>query len=117
MIVSEFTTIKHLRAKYHNQHGIIATLTGMFQGSINIQQIAAKLLAPFKEHWNPRKKYFRSSMNIIALLNFLHINLKKKNLRYYIFFSIATTHVSSASEARASSKTANPVVFRRSNVY
>ncbi|KYN20897.1 hypothetical protein ALC57_06804 [Trachymyrmex cornetzi] len=54
--VSEFaTTIKHLQAKYHNQHGIIATLTGMFQGSINIQQIAAKLLAPFKEHWNPRE--------------------------------------------------------------
>ncbi|XP_018361652.1 PREDICTED: uncharacterized protein LOC108760291 isoform X2 [Trachymyrmex cornetzi] len=53
---SEFaTTIKHLQAKYHNQHGIIATLTGMFQGSINIQQIAAKLLAPFKEHWNPRE--------------------------------------------------------------
>ena len=85
MIVSEFTTIKHLRAKYHNQHGIIATLTGMFQGSINIQQIAAKLLAPFKEHWNPRKKYFRSSMNIIALLNFLHINLKKKSTLLYFF--------------------------------
>ncbi|KYM78563.1 hypothetical protein ALC53_11218 [Atta colombica] len=84
--VSEFTTIKHLQAKYHNQHGIIATLTGMFQGSINIQQIAAKLLAPFKEHWNPRK-------------------------------NIATTHVSSASEARASSKAASPVVFHRSNVY
>ncbi|KYQ57895.1 hypothetical protein ALC60_02944 [Trachymyrmex zeteki] len=54
--VSGFTTtIKHLQAKYHNQHGIIATLIGMFQGSINIQQIAAKLLAPFKERWNPRE--------------------------------------------------------------
>ncbi|XP_018396404.1 PREDICTED: uncharacterized protein LOC108774722 isoform X2 [Cyphomyrmex costatus] len=53
-IVSRFTTtIKHLQAKYHHQHGIIATLTEMFRGSINIQQIATKLLAPFIEHWNP----------------------------------------------------------------
>ncbi|KYN08341.1 hypothetical protein ALC62_00632 [Cyphomyrmex costatus] len=52
--VSRFTTtIKHLQAKYHHQHGIIATLTEMFRGSINIQQIATKLLAPFIEHWNP----------------------------------------------------------------
>ncbi|XP_036143211.1 uncharacterized protein LOC105836071 isoform X2 [Monomorium pharaonis] len=67
---SELTTIQHLQAKYHNEHGIIATLTGMFRGSMNIQQIAAKLLTPFLERWNPRDKYFRcddASTNIIAL--------------------------------------------------
>ncbi|KYN34239.1 hypothetical protein ALC56_11346 [Trachymyrmex septentrionalis] len=80
--VPEFTTtVKHLQAKYHN-HGIIATLTGMFQGSINIQQITAKLLTSFKEHWNPRE-------------------------------NIATTHVSSASEAQAPLKPSS-MVF---NVY
>ncbi|XP_036143210.1 uncharacterized protein LOC105836071 isoform X1 [Monomorium pharaonis] len=53
-LFSELTTIQHLQAKYHNEHGIIATLTGMFRGSMNIQQIAAKLLTPFLERWNPR---------------------------------------------------------------
>jgi len=86
MIVSEFTTIKHLRAKYHNQHGIIATLTGMFQGSINIQQIAAKLLAPFKEHWNPRKKYFRYDINEYnRTIKFLTHKFKKKSTLLYFF--------------------------------
>ncbi|XP_011066588.1 PREDICTED: uncharacterized protein LOC105153441 [Acromyrmex echinatior] len=74
------TTIKHLQTKYHNPHGIIATLTELFQSSINIQQIAAKLLAPFKEHWNPGE-------------------------------NIATTHVSSASEAQALSEKTNSTIF------
>lgn len=52
------TTIKHIQAKYRNEYGIIATVIGMFRGSINIQQIAARLLAPFLEHWK-RDKYFK----------------------------------------------------------
>lgn len=55
--------MEHLQAQYHNEHGIIATLTGIFRGSINIQQIVAKLLAPLFEHWNPRDKYFRCDVN------------------------------------------------------
>ncbi|XP_011872930.1 PREDICTED: uncharacterized protein LOC105564829 [Vollenhovia emeryi] len=59
------TTVNRLRAKYHNEHGIIATLTEMFRGSINtsIQQIAARLLAIFSNHWTPRDKYFRCDVN------------------------------------------------------
>jgi len=68
------TTIKHLEAKYYNEYGIIVTLIGMFRGSINIQQIAARLLAPFLEHWNPKDKYLKYiNKYIIALpLNFLY---------------------------------------------
>ncbi|XP_011629819.2 uncharacterized protein LOC105422217 [Pogonomyrmex barbatus] len=47
------TTIQYLQAKYHNEHGIIASLTEIFQGSTkNIQQVATKLLAPFIEYWH-----------------------------------------------------------------
>ncbi|XP_011691888.1 PREDICTED: uncharacterized protein LOC105452470 isoform X3 [Wasmannia auropunctata] len=56
------TTVKHLQVTYHNEHGIIATLTGMFRGSINIQQIAAKLLS-FIEHWNPRDNMVTSHVS------------------------------------------------------
>jgi len=57
--------IKQLQAKYYNKHGILATLTGMFQGSTNIQQIVSKLLAPFTEHWHRdlKDKYFRCVIN------------------------------------------------------
>lgn len=66
------TTIRHLQAQYHTEHGIIATLTGMFRGSINIQQIAAKLLAPLMEHWNPRDRCFRCNINNIrTIIKFL----------------------------------------------
>lgn len=54
--------IEYLQAKYYNENGIIAMLTGIFRGSINIQQIATRVLA-FLEHWCPRDKYFTCDVN------------------------------------------------------
>nr|XP_012214925.1 PREDICTED: uncharacterized protein LOC105667617 [Linepithema humile] len=53
------TAIKQFRAKYHIKQGIITTVTEMLRGSINIQQIAGKLLA-FVEYW------YRDSNSIIT---------------------------------------------------
>lgn len=42
--------IRLLRAKYSGTHGVIATLTEMVRGSMIIQRITEKLLAPFAMH-------------------------------------------------------------------
>ncbi|XP_029670950.1 uncharacterized protein LOC115240118 [Formica exsecta] len=58
---SGFTSeIKRLQAKYYNKNIIVTTLTEIFRGLINIQQIAGRFLTPFIEHWH------RHSSSMIA---------------------------------------------------
>ncbi|XP_072758668.1 uncharacterized protein [Anoplolepis gracilipes] len=81
------SAIKRLQTKY-NKNGIMATLIETFRGSINIQQIAGKLLTPFTEygHQNSSRivesrvpfalKDEKSSFEVVEVLNIYYITFR-----------------------------------------
>ncbi|KAL6420570.1 hypothetical protein ACFW04_013226 [Cataglyphis niger] len=82
----EFTsTMRSLPTKYYNI--IVTTLTEIFRGLINIQQIAGRFLTPYIEHWH------RHSSSIIATSvpsalrdeNFFGITKSSSSTQYYIY--------------------------------
>jgi len=55
--------IRLLRAKYSSTQRLITTLTEMVRGSLIIQQLNEKLLAPIAEHWQNTDRCIKRDNN------------------------------------------------------